>query len=48
MGEMVFDAMRDCDGITNMRDLGGYTVADGTIRQGLIYRCARLNNTSYT
>ena len=35
----------DCDGITNMRDLGGYTVADGTIRQGLIYRCARLNNS---
>ncbi|MBO4251679.1 MAG: tyrosine-protein phosphatase [Clostridia bacterium] len=35
----------DCDGITNMRDLGGYTVADGTIRQGLVYRCARLNNS---
>ena len=35
----------DCDGVTNMRDLGGYTVADGKVRQGLIYRSGRLNQS---
>ncbi len=33
----------DCDGITNMRDLGGYNAKGGVVRQGLIYRCGRLN-----
>ncbi|MBQ6922401.1 MAG: tyrosine-protein phosphatase [Clostridia bacterium] len=35
----------DCDGITNMRDLGGYSVRGGEIKQGLIYRCGRLNQS---
>ena len=35
----------DCDGVTNMRDLGGYAVADGTIRQGFVYRSGRLNKS---
>ena len=28
------------DGLTNLRDLGGYTVKDGRLRQGLLYRSA--------
>ena len=35
----------DCDGVTNMRDLGGYRVDGGVIKQGLIYRCGRLNKS---
>ena len=31
------------DGVTNVRDLGGYTVPEGRIRQGLLYRGGRLN-----
>ncbi len=33
------------DGVTNVRDIGGYELADGSsrIRQGLLYRGARLN-----
>ncbi len=36
------------DGVTNVRDLGGYVLADGSgeIRQGLIYRGGRLNLTN--
>lgn len=31
------------DGVTNVRDLGGWSTADGgTVRQGMIYRCAKL------
>lgn len=33
-----------CDGITNMRDIGGHTTEDGKrVKQGLIFRCSRLN-----
>lgn len=31
------------DGVTNARDLGGYETALGRIRQGLLYRTAKLN-----
>jgi len=35
----------DCDGITNMRDLGGWTTEDGkVVKQGLLYRSGRLNS----
>lgn len=37
----------DCDGVTNMRDLGGYNVENGAVKQGLIYRSGRFNE-SYT
>lgn len=30
-------------GVTNVRDLGGYTTSDGVLHQGLIYRTGRLN-----
>lgn len=31
------------DGVTNVRDLGGWSTADGgKVRQGMIYRCAKL------
>lgn len=34
------------DGLTNVRDIGGYpTVSGGRVKQGNIIRCARLNNT---
>ena len=33
-------------GITNARDLGGYVTKDGVLKQGLIYRTARLNECS--
>ena len=36
-----------CDGITNMRDLGGWTTESGEkVNQGLIYRCGRLNENN--
>lgn len=36
-----------CDGITNMRDLGGWKTESGAVvKQGLIYRCGRLNENS--
>ena len=36
------------DGVTNFRDLGGWQTEDGgRVRQGLIYRCARLSE-NYT
>lgn len=33
------------DGITNVRDLGGWATPDGRVRQGMIYRCGRLNES---
>ena len=45
------DVPRICriDGIGNVRDLGGRTVADGRrIRQGLLYRTAAFNRASHT
>ncbi len=30
-------------GVTNVRDLGGYSTAEGVLKQGLIYRGGRLN-----
>jgi len=34
-----------CDGITNMRDLGGWTTEDGkTVKQGMLYRSGRFNS----
>ena len=37
----------DCDGVTNMRDLGGYNADGGVVKQGMIFRSGRLN-ASYT
>lgn len=35
------------DGVNNIRDIGGYTVTGGKkIKQGMIYRCAKLNESS--
>ncbi len=31
------------DGVANVRDLGGWQGANGPVRQGLLYRCGRLN-----
>ena len=31
------------DGVTNVRDLGGWSIPCGKVKQGLIYRCGRLN-----
>ncbi len=33
------------DGITNARDLGGWKASTGTVKQGMIYRCGRLNES---
>lgn len=34
------------DGVTNVRDLGGWATSDGgRVKQGLIYRCGRLNKS---
>jgi len=39
----------NCDGITNMRDLGGYVTADNKIvKQDMIFRTGRLNKNSST
>ena len=36
-----------CDGVANMRDVGGWTTESGAVvNQGLIYRCGRLNENS--
>lgn len=33
-----------CEGVANMRDLGGWKTESGqTVKQGLLYRCGRLN-----
>lgn len=34
----------DVNGVANFRDLGGYDANGGVLRQGLIYRCGRLNS----
>ena len=34
------------DGVTNVRDLGGWSIPDGRVKQGLIYRCGRLNENN--
>lgn len=31
------------EGITNARDIGGWEINDGYVKQGMIYRCGRLN-----
>ena len=36
----------ECEGVKNMRDVGGYMTSNGVIKQGMIYRCARLNTSS--
>lgn len=37
----------DVDGVANVRDLGGWKTENGTrTKQGLIYRCGRLNESS--
>lgn len=37
------------DGVTNVRDLGGWERADGSrVKQGMIYRCGRLNESERT
>ncbi len=33
------------DGVTNVRDLGGYATGEGRVRQGMLYRCGRLNKS---
>lgn len=33
------------EGITNVRDLGGWLTAEGRVRQGMIYRCGKLNES---
>lgn len=33
------------DGITNARDLGGWETSSGRVKQGMIYRCGRLNES---
>lgn len=41
--------MINVDGVTNVRDLGGWQTTDGTrVKQGLLYRCGRLNKSSST
>ncbi|MCR5184684.1 MAG: tyrosine-protein phosphatase [Bacilli bacterium] len=35
------------DGLENIRDIGGYALENGkTVKQGLVYRCAKLNESS--
>lgn len=34
------------DGVTNVRDLGGWACGDGRVKQGLLFRCGRLNTSS--
>ena len=39
----------DIDGITNARDLGGYSIGlDSYVKQGMIYRCSRFNENKTT
>ncbi|MCH5157144.1 MAG: tyrosine-protein phosphatase [Clostridiales bacterium] len=33
------------DGVTNVRDLGGWATPEGKVRQGMMYRCGRLNKS---
>lgn len=33
------------DGVTNVRDIGGWAIPDGRVRQGMMYRCGRLNES---
>ena len=37
-----------CEGVNNMRDLGGYLTNNGVVKQGMIYRCGRLNTSGST
>lgn len=37
----------DVDGVKNVRDIGGYDIGENKrVKQGLIYRCARLNESN--
>ena len=38
----------DIDGVTNVRDIGGYSLGDSYTNQGLIYRSARFNENETT
>lgn len=38
----------DIDGLTNVRDIGGYKIGDKYTNQGLIYRSSRLNENEST
>lgn len=36
------------EGVTNVRDLGGWETPSGRVKQGMIYRCGRLNESETT
>lgn len=38
----------EIDGITNVRDLGGWETPEGRVRQGALIRCGRLNKSETT
>lgn len=46
MTDAILPRMINCDGVTNMRDLGGYVVGDKVVKQGMLYRSGRLNKSN--